>query len=271
MTTTQPEMLQRNSGRIAYEVEGTGPLVVCIPGMGDLRSTYRFNVPSLVGAGFRVATMDLRGHGDSDATFTSYDDEATADDVTALVEHLGGPAVLVGNSMGAGAAAIVAGTRPELVSGLVLVGPFVRDPKLNPVLAAAFRLAMAGPWAARVWTSYLPKLYPTRPPLDFSEHVAAIAESMRRPGHLKAFRQTTRTTHAPAEAALPSIASPTLVVMGDRDPDFTDPLVEARWISERLHAELLAVQGSGHYPHAEFSDVVNPRLVAFVERAAARA
>ena len=36
--------------------------------MGDLRSVYRFLAPELVGAGYRVATMDLRGHGDSDAT-----------------------------------------------------------------------------------------------------------------------------------------------------------------------------------------------------------
>src|SRR3712207_2030452 len=101
MTTT----VQRPEGRIAYDVTGSGPLVVCIPGMGELRSAYRFTAPALAAAGFRVATMDLRGHGDSDTTFTRYDDVAAGEDALALVEHLGGPAVLLGNSMGAGAAA----------------------------------------------------------------------------------------------------------------------------------------------------------------------
>ncbi len=101
--------LQRPEGRIAYEVAGHGPLVVCAPGMGDLRSVYRFLAPELVGAGYRVATMDLRGHGDSDATFGAYDDVAAGTDLLALAKHLGGPAVLVGNSMSAGAAVWAAG------------------------------------------------------------------------------------------------------------------------------------------------------------------
>ena len=72
MTTTQTStlLLARPEGRIGYDVTGDGPLVVCLPGMGELRSSYRFTVPALAAGGFRVATMDLRGHGDSDATFT---------------------------------------------------------------------------------------------------------------------------------------------------------------------------------------------------------
>ena len=88
--------------------------------MGELRSVYRFTVPALVAAGYRVATMDLRGHGDSDATFGRYDDVAAGGDVVALVEHLGGPAVVIGSSMGAGAAAWAAAERRDLVTGLVL-------------------------------------------------------------------------------------------------------------------------------------------------------
>ena len=271
MDVTQTRFLDRDGGRIGYDVTGAGPLVVCLPGMGDLRSTYRFNVPALVSAGFRVATMDLRGHGDSDATFTSYDDEAAADDAIALVEQLGGPAVLVGNSMGAGAVTIVAARRPDLVSGLVLIGPFVRNAKVNPMLAAAFRLAMAGPWAGSVWKSYLPKLFPSQPPADFAAHRARIADSLAKPGHLRAFRQTTRTSHAPAEAATPQVSAPTLVIMGDRDPDFAEPLVEAQWISDRMNAELMVVEGAGHYPQAEFPDQVNDRLIAYLRRTCARA
>jgi pimeloyl-ACP methyl ester carboxylesterase len=263
--------LDRSEGRIAYDVTGDGPLVVCLPGMGELRSSYRFTVPALVAAGFRVATMDLRGHGDSDATFTAYDDVAAGQDALALVEHLGGPAVLMGNSMAAGAAVWAAAELPDLVAGIVLVGPFVRDTPMPALMRWAFRAAMAGPWAPRVWRAYLPKLYPGRRPGDFDAHLAAIAESMRRPGHAKAFSATTRTSPAPAEARIDDVRAPALVVMGECDPDFPDPATEARWVAERLDGEVVLVPGAGHYPQVEQPEVVNPALVSFCRRVARRA
>src|SRR3954469_14835686 len=135
--SAQTQWIDRTEGRIAYDAIGTGPLVICVPGMGELRSMYRRTVPALAAAGFRVVTMDLRGHGDSGATFGSYDDVAAGGDVLALIEHLGGPAVVIGNSMGAGAAAWAAAERPELVTALVLVVAFVHNPPMNPLLALA--------------------------------------------------------------------------------------------------------------------------------------
>jgi pimeloyl-ACP methyl ester carboxylesterase len=264
--STETSWIDRPEGRSAYDTVGSGPLVVCVPGMGELRSLYRHTAPALAAAGFRVVTMDLRGHGDSDATFTSYDDVAAGGDILALIEHLGGPAVVIGNSMGAGAAAWAAAERPQLVSGLVLVGAFVRNPRLNPLLALAFRAAMAGPWAPRAWASYLPKLYPGRRPADFDAHRDAIVASMRRPGHARAFARTTRTSHAPVEARLGEVAAPVLVVMGAADPDFSDAAAEGRWIGERLNGELLLVPGAGHYPQVEEPELVNPAIVAFTRR-----
>jgi pimeloyl-ACP methyl ester carboxylesterase len=151
--------LSRPGGSVAFDVAGDGPLIVCVPGMGDLRAAYRFTQPELVAAGYRVATMDLRGHGDSDPTFTEYGDEATASDVTALIRELGGPALIVGNSMAAGSAVLAAAEHPELVSGLVLLGPFVRDPDTGAVTRWLTRAAMTPLWAAAFWNFYLPKLY----------------------------------------------------------------------------------------------------------------
>ena len=263
--------LHRPEGRIAYDVEGDGPLVVCLPGMGELRSAYRATVPALVAAGYRVAAMDLRGHGDSDPTFTSYDDVAAGRDALALIEHLGGPAVILGNSMGAGAAAWAAAERPELVTGLGLLGPFVRNPPTSRAMAVLFRVLMAPPWARLAWTAYLPSLSPGRKPEDFAEHRRAISDSMRRPGYARAFSRTTRTTHAPVEARLDEVRSPALVVMGERDPDFGDPAAEARWIGERLSAQVVLVPDAGHYPQVERPDVVNAALVDFCASVAPRA
>jgi len=126
-STPDIRLLDRSDGAVNYEVNSTGPLILCIPGMGDLRSSVRFLRHQLLAAEYRVAVMDLCDHGDSDHSFTEYGDGPTAGDIEALTLQLGGPAILVGNSMAAGSAVLVAARHPELVSGLVLLGPFVRD------------------------------------------------------------------------------------------------------------------------------------------------
>jgi pimeloyl-ACP methyl ester carboxylesterase len=263
--------IDRPGGRIAYDVAGQGQLVICAPGMGDLRSVYRSLAPGLAEAGYRVATMDLRGHGESDATFSAYDDVATGTDLIALVERLGGPAILIGNSMSAGGAAWVAAERPDLVAGLVLIGPFVRQVPVSRLAELSFRVAMVRPWGPRVWNAYYRKLYPGRPPTDLGEHRARIRESMRRPGHARAFVATTRTSHAPVEARLSGVHCPVLVVMGERDPDFPDPAAEARLVADRLGGKVLLVPGAGHYPQAEYPEVVTPGVIEFLAEARRRA
>jgi pimeloyl-ACP methyl ester carboxylesterase len=233
--------------------------------MGDLRSVYRFLAPALVDAGYRVATMDLRGHGDSDATFADYDDVAAGTDVLALVRELGeGPAVLVGNSMGAGAVAWAAADAPDLVAALVLVGPFVRDAPTGRGGALAFRLALLRPWGPTAWNAWYARLYPGRKPADLDAHRARIRESLRRPGRWSAFSATTHTSHAPVEARLGEVTARTLVVMGDRDPDFGDPAAEAALVAGRLGGRVVMVPRAGHYPHAEYPEIVNPAILDFL-------
>ena len=77
-----------SGGTIAFDERGSGPLLLLVPGMGDLRFTYRFLAPALAAAGYRVVTTDLRGHGDSSVGFDSYGDEATASDIAALLRQL---------------------------------------------------------------------------------------------------------------------------------------------------------------------------------------
>jgi pimeloyl-ACP methyl ester carboxylesterase len=261
--------LSRTSGRIAYEVEGDGPLLVCAPGMGDLRSVYRFLVPRLVEAGFRVAAMDLRGHGDSDATFDSYDDVAAGGDLVAIVQHLNGPAVIVGNSMGAGAAAWAAAESPADVAGLVLIGPFVRNTPTSWLAILAFRLSLLRPWGRSAWKAYYSSQYRSRRPPDLADHISRLDRNLRRPGHWRAFAKTTHTSHAPVDERLSQVTAPTLVIMGDRDRDFSDPAGEAQVVAERLKGDVLLVPGAGHYPQAEYPEVVAPAIVLFARRVTA--
>lgn len=256
--------LNRPEGQIAYDVAGVGPLVVLVPGMGELRSIYRFLAPALIAAGYRVACTDLRGHGDSDATFASYGDVDTASDVSALIEELGGPAVIVGNSMGAGAGVLVAAEHPELVSGLVLVGPWVRNGATGAVQLALLRVMMARPWAATAWKLYMPKLYAGRHPDDFEEYRDRLVANLHRPGYAKAFSLTTRTDHAPVEARLGDVTQPTMIIMGELDPDWSDPALEAAWIGEKVRGEVVMVPEAGHYPQSQQPKQTGEAVVHFL-------
>src|ERR1700684_3825508 len=122
------EFLDIEGGRIAYDVTGEGPLIVLSPGLGDRRQVFRFLAPELVRSGFRVAAADMRGHGESSlGDWKSISRTDVAGDLVALIRHLGGgPAVIVGHSLSGGAAIIAAATAPELISGIVELGPFTR-------------------------------------------------------------------------------------------------------------------------------------------------
>ncbi|MBG6237251.1 pimeloyl-ACP methyl ester carboxylesterase [Mycetocola sp. CAN_C7] len=260
------QFITRPEGRVAYDLQGSGPLVILVPGMGELRSSYRFLTPALVAGGYSVATTDLRGHGDSDATFTSYGDVETAGDVQALITELGGSAVVVGNSLAAGAAVIVAADHPDQVDGLVLVGPFVRNPPSNVFIRGMFRAMMAPLWIASVWKSYMPTLYAGRKPVDFDEYRTAVVSSLRRKAYGTAFSLTTQQTdHDPAEAKLSAVTAPTIVLMGEKDPDFKDPAAEAAFIGSALDAEVIMVAEAGHYPQSQQPDVTANAVLTFLK------
>ncbi|WP_153394132.1 alpha/beta fold hydrolase [Ornithinicoccus halotolerans] len=259
--------LARPEGRLAYELAGdAGPLVIAAPGMGDLRQTYRLLIPRLTGLGCRVATLDLRGHGDSDATFGSYDDTALAEDLLALIRELGEPAFVIGNSMAAGAAAIAAAEAPEQVRGLVLLGPFVRDPQAGRLQKLLLRAALTKPWGPAAFLAYYPQWLPGQKPEGYEEHKALIRDNLRRPGHWRAFVRTTRTSHELAERRLAQVEAPAVVVMGEADIDWKDPAAEGAWVAEQLHAELVLVPGVGHYPQAQAPEVVAEATARLIER-----
>ena len=258
--------LDRGTGRIAYDLAGSGPLIIGVPGMGDLRSTFRHLTPALVAAGYRVVTMDLRGQGDSDLSFDSFDDPAAASDIVALAEHLGESAIVIGISMGSAAAVIAAAEHPEAIRGLVLMGPFVRDLPSSALQRWTLRALMGGPWARRAWLAYLPTFYPTRRGADFVEHKQRIARALARPGYTRTFRAVTRTSHAASEAVLDRVHTPTLVVMGTKDPDFPDQGAEAAMIADRLDGRYEMIADAGHYPQAEFPELTTPVVLDFVRQ-----
>lgn len=267
---SEPRFLERPDGKLAYDDLGTGPLVVMVPGLGDLRAEYRFLSPRLVKAGYRVATLDLRGHGQSSVNWPDYSSSALGSDVVALVRHLdAGPAYLVGTSMGAAAVAWAAAEAPESAAGLVLIGPFVRDiPPESRLKAAvqslAMRAAFAGPWAPKLWGMAYGSFH-ARKPDDFDEYRNALVTNLKEHGRLDAVKGMISASKSDVEARLAEVSAQTLVIMGEDDPDFRDPRAEAEMVAGVLHGTVHMVPGVGHYPHVENPDAVAPVILKVLE------
>jgi len=129
---------ERAGTRLLAVVSGDGPpLVVLHGGLADHRAA-RYALAALP-AGWRLITPDLRGSGRShDPGPLTWD--ALADDVAALLDHLGlARAVVGGTSFGSGVAVRVALRHPARVAGLVLLRPVFpgADRPLAPAAAAA--------------------------------------------------------------------------------------------------------------------------------------
>jgi pimeloyl-ACP methyl ester carboxylesterase len=270
------EFLDVPGGRIAYDVDGSGPLVVLSHGIGVRRQDYRFLAPMLVQAGYRVARADLRGHGESSMGWPAINNTDVAGDLLALVDQLGGPAVIVGHSLSGGAATIAAATQPEQVSGVVEINPFTRKPRLELgglVRVRRYRrcaFLMTGTPLFRslgLWLRYLDLAYPAKP-ADYDGYMAALAAKLREPGRMAEFMKTFKSTPAGAEAQLPNIRCPALVIMGTLDPDFPDPRAEGGAIVAAMPGgagTAAMVGGAGHYPHAQSPEAVAELVIPFLK------
>ncbi|MBC7990767.1 MAG: alpha/beta hydrolase [Luteimonas sp.] len=266
-TTEASRFMTIDGGRIAYDdTGGDGRLILAIPGMGDLRSEYRMLRPALRRAGYRVVTMDLRGHGESSVRWKDYSAHAVGRDALALIAHLNADsAVILGTSFAAGSALWAAHDSPERVGGVVLLGPIVRDLDASAIAKLALKIGFAGPWRVWFWTTYWSSLFPKHKPVDHEQAKAAIARSMREPGRMDALQAMIALSKADTAAIISQSRVPALVVMGTRDPDFPDASAEARWLASQLHAETLIVEGAGHYPHTEMPEEVAPKLLSFID------
>ncbi len=259
-------------GRIAFDDtmavggKATGTPVVLIPGMLDSRATYRYLLPLLAEAGHRVITMDVRGFGESSIAWDDYSPAAIADDALALLDHLGiERAVLVGSSYTAATVVKAAGIAPERVAGIALLDGFVENLPQNAFqrgLVKALGAVIVG--FPAFWGLYLKKLaFPTAKPADHDEYVAGLVAVRRTPGRKAATRGYVHGDSSPVGWSA-AVTCPALVVMGTKDPDFPDPAVVADRQARALNARTVMIEGSGHYPMAEFPQATADALLPFL-------
>jgi len=104
----------------------TGAPILCLHGILDQGAVWGPVASRLAASGYRVVAPDLRGHGRSQhaspsGAYQLLDILADLDDLTnRLFDE---PFTLVGHSLGAGLAAVLAAVRPSRVASLVLIEP----------------------------------------------------------------------------------------------------------------------------------------------------
>jgi pimeloyl-ACP methyl ester carboxylesterase len=193
---------------IAYLDEGEGEPIVLVHGFASNKEVTWVStrgVATLTRARRRVIAPDMRGHGASTKLYdpASYHTSIMADDVRALLDHLGlGWADILGYSMGARIAAFLALADPERVRSAILGGLGIRlveSAGLPEGVAEALEARSAADVPDRQSRGYR----------EFAEEtgsdLAALAACIR----------GSRQSLTPAEAA--RIALPVLIAVGTKD------------------------------------------------------
>ena len=120
--------------RLAYDVTGTGPTLLCLPGLTRTMADFDYVLPHLTG---RVIRMDYRGRGHSGwSGAASYTVLQEAQDALALLDHLGVErAAVLGTSRGGLIGMVLAHLAKGRLAGLCLndVGPVVARAGLDRI------------------------------------------------------------------------------------------------------------------------------------------
>ncbi len=251
---------------LAFDDRGSGPPLVVLHGLFGAKRNWA-TIAKALAPRHRVLTVDLRNHGASpwDAV---HDYPALAGDVARFIHtHVGGPAAVLGHSMGGKAAMVLALEEPDLVERLIVVD----------IAPAPSRTTLIDALQAM-------KNVPLATCTRRTEAETALAESIPDPA-VRAFLVQNVTTgpnglawavnlealerNFPAIVGFPDVAAgrtftgPTLFVVGERS-DYVRP--EHHAVIRRLFpaATIEVVAGAGHWVHAEAPDAFLAVLSGFL-------
>src|SRR5581483_619738 len=238
--------------RIAIEVQGSGPLVVFMHGIGGNRSNWRDQLP-VFAARFRALAWDARGYGDSDDYEGPLDFADFSADLLRLLDHFRADrAHLVGLSMGGRIAMDFYERHPERVASMTLcdtragLGSMTEEQRREfirlrqePLLAGKEPKEMA-PAVARTLVS------PRAVPGSYERLVDSMSR-LHKDSYLKSIAASIGYRRV---AALEAIRVPTHVVVG-ADDTLTPPAVSRDMAARIPGARLTIIEAAGHLSNIE--------------------
>ena len=263
--TEQPVQAKINGITLAYNDQGTGLPIVFLHAF-PLNSTMWAEQVKALSSQFRAITIDLRGHGESDAPLWHYTLDQAADDVIGLLDHLSiRQAVFVGLSMGGYVLFALYRKYADRVQGLVLA-----DTRAQADTAegkeARFQMAQIayknGPSA--IADIMLPKLLSpatiqARP--ELVRRVRTMIEGTQVSGiagDLMALAERPDSI-----ALLNQITCPTQIVVGEQD--LATPPSDAKLMADRIpDARLTIIPGAAHLSNMEQPGLFNETIRSVV-------
>lgn len=274
---------------ISYQSAGeTGPAVVLIHGFGASWGHWRKNLPVL-GQTCRCYALDLIGFGASAKPIPDREIEYTIETWGQQVadfcrEIVGGPAFLIGNSIGCVVAMQAAADNPDLSLGVAALNCSLRLlherkreqlPWYRNVGASLMQELLKNPWIGNLFFEQLAKAKTIRQILQQAysrqeavsdELVEILLQPTKDPGAAAVFLAFTRYSQGPlAEDLLPRLCCPTIFLWGTADP--WEPLELGRELAKFPAVEaFIPLEGVGHCPQDEAPELVNPLLQDWIFR-----
>ncbi len=233
--------------QVWHEVSGEGDPLVLLHGGFASASSFFEQTPVLSAAGYRVYVPERRAHGHTRDVEGPITYSVMADDTIAYLETaVQAPAHLIGWSDGAVVALLVALRRPELVARMVLIGQYYNSSGKtdNPLTDELLKLD-------NETTGFLRQMYAAESP-DGVEHFPIVHAKM-----VEMFR----TEPELDLETLRGVATPTLVLQGDRDEVTIE---HSQLVADTLANGRLAVLPGTHMLPLESPDVVNALLISFL-------
>lgn len=260
--------------KLYVEAAGAGPPLVLLHGFALHGGLFAPIVPTLARR-HRVYVVDLPGHGHSAPAFP-WTLDALAAAVAAQVKSLGGPATVLGWSLGGMVALRLARAHPALVDTLVLActTPSFVAREGWPHAIAADTLARFGDELAASYRLTLQRFLTLQ--VQGSERGRATLAALREA--LFARSAPSRETLAAALDLLAAtdlrgeadaVAVPTLVVTGQRDA--LTPAAAGAWLASVMpDARHVDVGGAAHAPFLSHGDEFVAALDVFLDARDAR-
>ena len=215
---------QFNTGELTldYVEAGSGQPLVALHGLTSNRQAWYPLLPKFASR-WHVYVPDLRGHGTSGrAPDHHYANADYASDIIAFLKHIGQPVVLMGHSLGAMVAIIVAAQYPEGVSALILLDPplltYTDNVQTSPEPAKWFNLVstvMKGSPSRETIVARLREMMPGTPDEQLNGMVGWLAQID--PGTTDVALRDEMWQGVDLPQTLHQIKCPTLLVQADWD------------------------------------------------------
>jgi pimeloyl-ACP methyl ester carboxylesterase len=249
----------------AVEVQGEGPALLCIHGLGGSSNTWTPILEALIE--FKVIRPDLPGSARSALAATPLSVEVYVDALERILQELAVESVhLVAHSLGSIVAQHFAVRHPGKVKSLVMFGPLAAPPDAaRPNIIERAKLARTGLAGMQAIADAIVKGATSKETKESQPAVTALVRESVMRQTAEGYAQSCEALAGAQPAAVEQLSIPALLITGDEDGVASPPAVAA--LSARMKNSVHAVlSGCGHWTTFEKPQACMQELQAFYAR-----